>query len=364
MQVFRRRRTSRWVAVLFAGLAFVLSSCGGQPRAATNQTGQAGQTGQTGKTGQTGSSPQHIRIATTSTAVQLLLVQIADKKGFFAKHGLQAEVTVVNGDAASIPAVQAGSVDFAVCTTTPFLKAVTQGSQMQMITTLSTFPEQVVMRKALAEQLGIRSDSPLEKKVQALKGRSVAVLDIGGGLHYTLNAVLKSAGIDPNQVRVVAIKPYSAELTALQRGQVDAIAPSIPYGQIAVARGDAVMIADVWGGEVPNLRGLPFEVVAVRKDWASGHKDVVEAVRAAFQDAIDFVRNDPAGAAAFAHELNPTFPLDVLQSVIGKGEGYPVNTQVTPGDFKRMQDFAATTGVDASHVTYDDAVWPGARTGS
>jgi NitT/TauT family transport system substrate-binding protein len=189
-----------------------------------------------------------VTVAKTSTGVQLLLVDIASQMGFFAKHGVDAKITIVRGDAESIPALVSGSVQFSVMTSTPALVAMAKGGSLQMIASISTYPEQIVMRKALADSLGITSSTPLVTKLQALRGRTVAILDVGGGLQYTLEAVLASNGIDPKSVSVVAMSPYTAQLAALQRGAVDVIAPAIPYGQVAVAGGYGVMIADVWGG--------------------------------------------------------------------------------------------------------------------
>jgi ABC-type nitrate/sulfonate/bicarbonate transport system substrate-binding protein len=302
-------------------------------------------------------APEQVTLANTSTGVQLLLPYIAAQKGFFLKHGLDVTVTLVKGDAGSIPALVSGSVQFAIMTATPALIADSKGGHMRIITPLSTYPQQIVMRKAFADKLGITAATPLAIKLHALIGRQVGILDVGGGLQYQLEALLSSNGINPNQVPVVGITPYSAELAALKRGAIDVIGPSVPFGQTAVAEGFGVMIANIWGGEVPNLRGTPFELMSVTDAWGKAHPAAVEAMRAAIQDAMHFPPRDTAAAAALAFKRQPKIPLAIQTAAIGDGAGYPTTNTITEAQFAAMQDFAKLSGAKTASVMYAQAVW-------
>jgi sulfonate transport system substrate-binding protein len=301
--------------------------------------------------------PQQVTIAVTTTNVQLLLPQIAQKQGFFAQHGIAATLTLVKGDAVSVPALVSRSVQFGVMTATPLLVADAKGTQLRIISPLSTYPQQIVMRTALAKKLGITAATPLATKVAALKGHTVAVMDVGGGLQYQLEALLISHGIAPGAVPVIGMAPYSAELTALQRGAVDVIAPAVPFGQLAVSKGYGVMIANIWGGEVPQLRGTPFEVMAVNQEWAAAHVQTVLAVQAALQEAMDYLHAHLAASAALAHELQPYVAADVQTAAVGNGAGFPTGTGITRPQFAAMQSFAKLSGAHTAAVTYAQAVW-------
>ena len=311
------------------------------------------------RTGAAGPELQHVTLAKTSTGVQLILPDIALKMGYFTKHGLDVSITMVVGDPGSIPALVSGSVNIAIMTATPCLVAVAKGARIQMISPLSTYPEQIVMRKVLADRLGITAATPLVEKLRALRGRTVAVLDVGGGLMYQLRAALVSNGIDPKEVPVVAMNPYSSQLAALQRGAIDVIAPAVPYGQIAVSDGYGVMIANVWAGDVPAIRGQVFQVISAETGWAAGHADTIKAVRAALQDAMSYLHANPAAVAELAHELQPNFSVTVLNAVIGKGTGWPTTTTISRKDFDGMQGFAKLSGADTASVTYNQVVWSG-----
>lgn len=300
---------------------------------------------------------ERVTIANTSTNLQLVLPYIALKKGYFAQHGVAATLTHVKGDAGSIPALVSGSVDFSIMTSTPALTADAKGGGLKIISPLSTYPQQIVMQKKLADKLGITASTPLARKLAALKGRKVGVLDIGGGLQYQVEALLIAHDINPRDVPIVGLAPYSAELAALKRGEIDVIGPAVPFGQTAVKDGYAVMIANIWAGEVPSLRGTPFEVMAVARKWGRAHAETVKGVRAALKEAMDYLHQDPAGAAKLAHEWQPNIPLPVQTEAIGTGAGFPTSTTITEAEFKAMQSFAKLSGAKTASVTYSEAIW-------
>lgn len=308
-----------------------------------------------------GSSGQSVTLAKTSeNGLQLILVDIANQEGLFAKHGVRVKVVALHGDAASIPALTSGSVQFAVSTSTPFFAAAKKSKKIQVIAPISAEPPaQVVMGKAAAARLGITQQMPVPKRMQTLRQKHIAVLDVGGGLQYTLNAALSVNGVNPNDVHVSGISPYPAMLAALRRGAIDAAAPAVPYGYQAVAEGDGVMLADIWSGEVPSIRNLYFELVDVNRDYATAHPQTVRNVRAALADAMTFIRSNPQGALAVAKKLPPSFSDDVLRkSITGPGQ-FPSSTDITQQDFQTLANFASQSGVDPAGVTYGDSVWKG-----
>lgn len=300
---------------------------------------------------------QHVTLADTSHGLQLILPQLALKQGFYAKHGLDVTITMVRGDAGSIPALVSGSVNFSIMTSTPALVAEAKGANLQMISPLSTYPEQVVMGNALAKKMHLTAKSPLADKVKALKGQTVAVYDVGGGLQYQLEALVNSYGINPRDVPVIGVSPYTSMVVALKRGAIAAIAPAVPFGQVAVKDGDGIMVANIWGGEVPALRGTPFEVMSVERKWGEAHPQIVKAMQEALADAMAFLHAHPAEAVKIAHELEPKIARDIQAAAIGKGEGYPTNTSITEAQFKAMQSFAKYSGAKTASVTYKEAVW-------
>jgi ABC-type nitrate/sulfonate/bicarbonate transport system substrate-binding protein len=253
--------------------------------------------------------------------------------------------------------VESGSVDFGTATDTPIFVADQKGGAIQVVAPESTFPGQIVFSKKLATQLHITPSTPLQQRLSDLQGRTVGILDVGGGLQYQVTAALQHFGLKANSVHFTAISPYSSQLTALQRGEVDVINPAAPYGAMAVAGGYGVIIANTWQGEVPGLANVPYELLTAKKSWAASNVSVVKAMQRAYQEAYSFIHAHPVQAAQVALSEMPQIPLKVEETEIGNGSPYPVSAQITQQQFAEMQNFNKLSGDDTSSVSYQDAVW-------
>src|SRR5262249_35046723 len=141
---------------------------------------------------------------------------------------------------------------------------------------------------------------------------------------YTLDYAVNYAGLSNSDVNVVGITPYTAELSALHANQVPAIAPSAPWGSVAQADGYGIVIADIWGGQVPTLPNSdPFQVLAVNSSWAKTHKAQVTGMRTALGEADAYIRKYPAKATQAAMKLLPGFKLSTMRTAIGTGKAFP-----------------------------------------
>jgi NitT/TauT family transport system substrate-binding protein len=311
--------------------------------------------------GETSRETLKVTIARPSDGFHTLIADIAMKKGYFKDEGFDVTMPTLGGDAGVVPAITSGSVQFGITTATPFLVAKKKGANMQMISPLATYPEQLVLRADIAKSLGITDSTDLATKVAALKGRKIGVASLGGGLMYQLQAVLRTYNVDPKSMKMVAIKPYPAMIAALKRGDVEAIAPAAPYGTWAVDDKLGVMIADVNRGEVPSLREGVFEVMNVNSKWVKDHPDAVDRMRAALQKAMDYLHSDPKGAAAIEGAILSGIDISIIESSLGDGTGFPTTSSLTKEAFDGIQKFNEISGEDTKSVTFEDAVWPPAK---
>jgi NitT/TauT family transport system substrate-binding protein len=329
-------------------LLLAVAGCGG---------GGSSSSGSTGGGGEEEASLTNVSIAEAPSALQTLPIAIAESHGFFKKNGLEASIKTVNGGAAIVAALQSGSVQFASATASPIVAADDEGAGLQMLSSLSTYPEQIVMSTKKAEEVGITESTPVEQKLEALKGMSVAVTELGGGLQYTLDYALSSVGMSDSDVQTVAVTPYSSQINALRANRVDAIAPSSPYGSLAVSEGIGVMVANIWQGEVPSLPTTdPFQVLAVQESYASGNEEVMEEMRKALAESFAFIRANPKEASEEAVKVVEGFTLPLMEEVIGKGESFPTTTSISEEQFEKVLKFSEAAEVDVSNATYEGLV--------
>jgi NitT/TauT family transport system substrate-binding protein len=142
-----------------------------------------------------------IRISMTGFAGQFMTFPLAQKRGFLKEEGIEAEIIRISA-AAGRAALSGGEVDYST------------GIGGTPIKVVACFVPAPVL--ALVARPEIRS-------VQALKGKTVAVLIFGGVAHFAARAVAKHYGLDPEKdLKYLAVGPPDARFAALSQGLVDA----------------------------------------------------------------------------------------------------------------------------------------------
>jgi ABC-type nitrate/sulfonate/bicarbonate transport system substrate-binding protein len=152
---------------------------------------------------------------------------------------------------------------------------------------------QVVLRKDLAP--GFDPKAPLEKRVQALRGRTIAVDAINSVIHAYVRYVAKRAGFDPEEIRLAVLQPPNM-LAALQTKQIDGFAMAPPWVHKPLLDGDVVMIASGPDGDPAELSPFANTLVATKPDTCVKRRALCEGVGKTFRDAVGvmFDRKDEA----------------------------------------------------------------------
>jgi len=151
-----------------------------------------------------------IRISMTGFAGQFMTFPLAQKRGFLKEEGIEAEIIRISA-AAGRAALSGGEVDYS----TGIGGTAIGGA-------LSGVPIKVVACYVPAPVLALVARSEI-KSVQALKGKTVAVLIFGGVAHFAARAVAKHYGLDPEKdLKYLAVGPPDARFAALSQGLVDA----------------------------------------------------------------------------------------------------------------------------------------------
>lgn len=215
-----------------------------------------------------------IRVALTP---QTFNIPIAEREGFFARHGLKTETIALATGTETIAAVKGGSADIAYADTFAGVNAIHNGFDLKLVAGANhTSP---------AINYLVRNDSDI--KVPAdLKGRSIG---IGGVPFFRVFAYkfLNGNGLSPTDVKFNIIKQTSALPEALQNGAVDAIQAT---GFLAFYRNDGV-------GEGYSFRAVgdpdtaayqnPEAVQAgwwTTSDWALANQDDAKRFAAAYRE--------------------------------------------------------------------------------
>lgn len=244
-----------------------MSACGGQS-----------------DSGSEGGKNLRVSIQPTTTA---LPVAVADKKGFFAKHGLKVEWKASGVQISDAIATLGKQIDITMGTQPALISASSQGVPVVAVTGGAIDSKERPIADIIARKgAGISSYKDLE-------GKKIGTLTLTGNIHFALLKALKDEGVDPKSIKWVATTVPTAP-DMLKSGRVDAIEEIVPFSTQAVEAGGISL-------------GDPFRSVAdkdfvnlwlANRDWANKNKKSVLAFNAALDDAQAWLEDKSNDAEA------------------------------------------------------------------
>jgi NitT/TauT family transport system substrate-binding protein len=134
---------------------------------------------------------------------------------------------------------------------------------------------------------------PLDSEVESLEelaGRSVSV-PFGSAAHGMAIAALDDLGQPSDFVNLVNQQPEIGA-TAIEAGQVDAVAGFVPWPDLLVFRGVARKVFDGGDTEVPTMHG-----VLMRRAYTDEHPEVAEAFLHSQLEATRYLYENPLEAS-------------------------------------------------------------------
>lgn len=218
---------------------------------------------------------------------------LADDMNLWEKHGVKMKTVQISGIGA-MNSVISGSTDFTQSSGSAITRAAARGQRLlAIVETIGRPSVQIVLRKDLAA--GFDPKAPLEKRAQALRGKTIAVDAINSIIHAYVRFLAKRAGFNVDDIRIAVLQPPNM-LAALKSRQIDGFAMAPPWVQKPVLDGDAVMVASGPDGDPPDLSPFTNTVVATKPDTCAKRKALCAGVGATFREAVGIMLDHPAEA--------------------------------------------------------------------
>jgi NitT/TauT family transport system substrate-binding protein len=193
-----------------------------------------------------GSSPARaadvVHVGITGAATDLPLF-LAEKKGYFAKEGLSADLVSFDSGAKMVAPLGAGQLQAgAGATSAGLYNALNQGIAIKIVADKATITKDsaykgIIVRKALI-------DSGQFKSLADLKGRKVAITAPGAADNSVINEAAKKAGLTIKDVDRIYLG-FAAQIVALSNGGIDAAIGAEPDITTGIRQGIAVMFAPI-----------------------------------------------------------------------------------------------------------------------
>jgi NitT/TauT family transport system substrate-binding protein len=281
---------SRLVPALLIAVALIITSCAG-----TATPSPSGVSTGAGTTAAPTRGVTKLRIGVPVAVLPLASPFIAKSKGYFADEGLDVEVSIATG-LQCLSGVLSDQFQMCAGVANGLMVAAERNEAALAIAGLEpTVALYLILRADVASRLKITAQSPLKDRLAALNGLTVAVTGVGDAANQALNMMVKEAGLQEKDVKVVAITTQAGQHAAMLEKQVDAVVGGPPGSDVLDVGGIGTII--LRSKEISAMSDLLYEVLYTTPKWADANQVAARAAVRAIVKANNYLRTDQGAAA-------------------------------------------------------------------
>jgi NitT/TauT family transport system substrate-binding protein len=271
---------------------------------------------------------------------------IAAEKGLFEKHGVQVEPAFYATYSNQAPDLAAGMVDGALITMNDtFFDTISKDIKIVLVLDNSDGAEQIVARSEIST-------------LKDLRGKRIGFASSSVNSKLLIRQMLKDNGISISEVTLIDV-PVDKVPDAIP-SQIDAGYTYEPYTFTALSKGNKIIYTTA------NTPGLGVDVLAFRKEIVRDRPEDVRAFVAAWLEAVDYWKQNPADGNAIiakatglkSEEVSPTgvalFDLNANLKAFTQGTDY---TSVYFAAQEQLQ-FLVASGDITNPVNINDLLDP------
>ncbi|MDB5533554.1 MAG: transporter substrate-binding protein [Hyphomicrobiales bacterium] len=237
---------------------------------------------------------EKLQVATSAGGASAIAAAVAKQLKFFDAAGLDVTLFDAGGGNNAVSTVVNGEAQIGIVGIRNASKPVEKGQDLKLIG---------IDTNALTQFIFVRSNlidpknppKTLVERGALLRGKKIAVNDIGGSSGEFARYALSAAGLGERDAVILNINTAAGRLTALKAGRIDAIVGSAPEPETALTEGYGTMLVDP-GKDVPEIRDVASTVHLVRADYLRSHGSLLRTYLQTVDKARQFVRAEPEKA--------------------------------------------------------------------
>ncbi|HMF51119.1 MAG TPA: ABC transporter substrate-binding protein [Candidatus Saccharimonadales bacterium] len=199
---------------------------------------------------------------------------IAQEQGFFAKHGVDADVVYIRTGPIQVAAVSSGATQIAYAGAASTLGAVGSGTDLRAIASFTNKLTYALMAR------------PEIKKAEDLRGRRLGVQAIGGSVWMGAVLALEYLGLDARRdnINILSIGDQTVAAQALEAGTIDATPLDGVFSRKLKQKGFSV-VAELADTKIPYVSNI---IIGSRARFQQ-QPDLAENLLKALVESLAFI---------------------------------------------------------------------------
>jgi NitT/TauT family transport system substrate-binding protein len=253
-----------------------------------------------------------LHLAYTALVASQSVAWIAHEGGIFDKHGLDVQLTYLNGGPAGVASLVSGEIDVLIAGASSVVRSSVQGSDTVMIA--GTKPQLVGSIMARPE---IRAPADL-------RGKRIGVATRASNSELVARVGLQRNGVDPDEdITYLAVGSGGPRLAAMKEGTIDACG-CIPPDNLAAEEVGFHTVVDV---TKLNYKYLATGVASTRRKTQE-RPEVYRRFLEAFAEGVHRYKTDPEFALKVIADYSKVDDQKALR------EGYEIERQIMASDLR------------------------------
>jgi NitT/TauT family transport system substrate-binding protein len=305
--------------------------------------------------------PQKLTICMGPGAFFYAIHYIAEGGGFFKEEGLTTETIDVPSGPAQVAAIMGGSVDVGPLGLQLVVQATGQGGDMVAISAgYNAYPITLVLSNEAIKRSGIADGMTIDEKVKRLHGLRLGITTPGSGTDDMARIIFKTRGMDPDaEITIQPLGTTDTMLAALQQGATDGFFYTSPIPELAVTRGLGKIVIEPLTGEVPEVKGVPYIILATSHATLEKKRPLMLAAVRAYTKAMLFVHEKPDEARRLTRPFFKAMDEAVFNAAFDKyAKGLPTDPVITRDQLAKTISFMNLVKKSPVSANYDDVVYP------
>jgi NitT/TauT family transport system substrate-binding protein len=301
-----------------------------------------------------------LNVGQLNDSINFFPFYVAEQLGYFKAQGLTLKARPrLQTDPSIISALENGSIDIGGGTITGAFDMTRLDWSARVIGALTNgYVVDIVVSKRFEQETHLTEASPLAAKVEALRGKRIAMTGPGSGTEALLIYLFRQQGMNAQKDATLVNlgSNQKAALAALRSNRVDALSFFSPIGQVVEAQGIGDLFISPDKGDVPGLIGDVHGIFYTRKTVIETKPKAVAAFIRAVAQAESYIQSHPTQAEVL---LNSYLKLgkNVSKAVyVATSPVWAKNPQLSQSSYTVAATFHVQAGLISMAPTYSRLV--------